>query len=78
VNLDLTIHRIVAQETESLLMRQVLFARKRAELDLELAKTSVKESSDSAGASLERALQDLEDESAALVRDTTRRVDKQA
>lgn len=78
MNLDLTIHRIVAQETDSLLLRQVLIARKRAELDLELAKTSVAESSDPAGAGLERALKDLEDKSAALVRETTRRVDKEA
>jgi len=78
VNLDLTIHRIVAQETESLLLRQVLIARKRAELDLEIAKTSVEESGDPAGAGLDRALRDLEDKSAALMRDTGRRVDKEA
>ncbi len=78
MNLDLTIHRIVAQETESLLLRQVLIARKRAELDLEMARTSVEESGESAGAGLDRALRDLEDKSAALVRETTRRVDKQA
>lgn len=78
MNLDLTIHRIVAQETESLLLRQVLIARKRAELDLEMARTSVEESGESAGAGLDRALRDLEDKSTALVRETTRRVDKQA
>ena len=78
MNLDLTIHRIVAQETESLLMRQVLIARKRAELDLEIAKTSVEESADSAGAGLERALKNLEDKSAELVRDAAKRVNKQA
>ncbi len=78
MNLDLTIHRIVAQETDSLLVRQALIAKKRAELEMELSKTSVAESSDSAGAGLERALKDLEDKSAALVRETTRRVDKEA
>lgn len=78
MNLDLTIHRIVAQETESLLLRQALIAKKRAELDLELARTSVEESGDPAGAGLDRALRDLEDKSATLVRDTTRLVDKQA
>lgn len=78
MNLDLTIHRIVAQETDSLLLRQALIAKKRAELDLELARTSVEESGDPAGAALDRALRDLEDKSATLVRDTTRLVDKQA
>ena len=78
MNLDLTIHRIVAQETESLLLRQVLIAKKRAELDLEIAKTSVEESADSAGAGLERALKNLEDKSAELVRDAAKRVNKQA
>jgi hypothetical protein len=78
VNLDLTIHRVVAQETDSLLVRQALIAKKRAELDLEIAKTSVEGSGEPAGAGLDRALRDLEDKSAALVRDAGRRVDKQA
>jgi hypothetical protein len=59
-------------------MRQVLVARKRAELDLEIARTSVEESGESAGAGLDRALRNLEDKSATLVRDVTRRVDKEA
>ena len=78
MNLDLTIHRIVAQETESLLIRQVLIARKRAELDLAIAKTTIEESGESAGAGLDRALRHLEDKSATLVRDVARRVDKEA
>lgn len=78
MNIDLTIHRMAVQETDSLLLRQVLIARKRAELDLELAKTSVEESGDPAGAGLESALKNLEDKSAALVRSAASRVDKQA
>ena len=78
MNLDLSIHRMAVQETDSLLLRQVLIARKRAELDLEIALTSVEASGEPDGAGLDRALKDLEDKSAALVRDAAKRVDKQA
>lgn len=78
MNLDLTINRMSIQETDSLLVRQVLIARRRAELNLETARTSVEESGDSTGAGLDRALKNPDDKSSPPVRDTMRRVDKWA
>ncbi len=78
MNLDLSIHRMAVAETDSLLLRQVLVARKRSELDLQMLLREVNAGKPADGTDLERALTEKQDQSAALAEDAGRIIDKRA
>lgn len=67
MNIDQSIHRMALRETESLGVAQLLVARKRQELDLRLLREQVQKGATSAGVHLDRALQQMTQESQALV-----------
>jgi len=62
MNLDLSIHRMAFRETDSMGVAQALIARKRQELELRLLREQVAQSGGAAGAQLDSALRDMEDE----------------
>lgn len=78
MNLDLSVYRMAARETDSLLMRHMLVAQKRAEIDIKVALSKDDDSTEPAGAGLEDAIRAAEDRSEQIARDFARLVDKRA
>lgn len=75
MNIDLSVYRMAARETDSLLLRHMLVAHKRAELDITLASTREEDATVPAGEGLEDAIRALEDRSEQIARDFARLVD---
>lgn len=78
MNIDMSIHRMAFRETDSLVLAQVLVAKKRGELELRELREQVVKGSDSAGANLDSSLRYLEDGSEALRRAAEQRAQAQA
>lgn len=76
MNLDLSIQRMAAQESDSLVNRQALIARKRAELELQLAANREAQPEATKGAIIEDAVTTLEMQSSQFVSDSGRLIDK--
>ena len=60
MNLDLSIYRMAFREADSLGVAQMLVAKKRGDLELQMLLKQVNEGTRSTGADLERALSDME------------------
>jgi hypothetical protein len=69
LNIDLSIHRMAFREAESLGLAQMLVARKRQELDLKVQRETVLHGASASNATLDRALKDMEDQSADVQRE---------
>lgn len=69
MNIDQSIHRMAFREAETLGLAQVLVAKKRQELNLRLQREQVAKGEAASGASIDRALEDMQQESAARVRE---------
>jgi hypothetical protein len=67
MNLDSSIYRMAFREADSLGVAQVLVAKKRGDLELQMMLKQVNEGSQSTGADLERTLSDMERRSDELV-----------
>jgi len=63
MNLDLSIHRMAIREAETLGVVQVLIARKRQELELQLQREQVLKGERSSGANIDDALKDMDAQS---------------
>jgi DNA-binding FadR family transcriptional regulator len=63
LNIDLSIHRMAFREAETLGMAQMLVARKRQELELKVARQTVTQGTEAAGATIDQALKDMQDRS---------------
>lgn len=60
MNLDSSIYRMAFREADSLGVAQLLVAKKRADLELQMVLKQVNEGSAGTGADLERAITDME------------------
>jgi hypothetical protein len=78
VNVDLSIHRMAFREADSLVLAQVLVAKKRADLELRELRQQVLGGSDSAKSSLDSSLRSMEDASEAFRRAAEDRAQTQA
>lgn len=63
MNLDSTIYRMAFREADTLGVAQLLVAKKRGDLELQMLLKQVTASAPSAGAELERTLGDMEQRS---------------
>jgi hypothetical protein len=64
MNIDLSIHRLAYGEADTLGVAQALVARKRQELDLRLLREQVQKDEATTGASIDKAIKDMEAHSA--------------
>jgi hypothetical protein len=63
MNIDQSIHRMAMRESESLGLAQVVIVKKRQELDLRLQRQRIAEGSATTRAGIEKALDDMQEES---------------
>ena len=63
MNIDLSIHRMAFREAESLGVAQMLVARKRQELEAQIARETVTRGPEAMGATIDQALRDMEERS---------------
>ena len=63
MNIDLSIFRMASRETDSLAVAQVLVAKKRQEMELRLARERVTKGEATTGASIDTALQNMQQHS---------------
>lgn len=61
MNIDLSIHRMAFREGETLGVAQMLLARKRQELLLRVQKETVTRGTEPSGATIDKALKDMEE-----------------
>jgi hypothetical protein len=66
VNVDLSIHRMAFREADSLILAQVLVAKKRADLELRELRQQVLGGAESAKSNLDSSLKSMEDASEAV------------
>lgn len=69
MNLDLSIHRMAFREAETLGMAQMLVARKRQELEIQVARQTVAQGTAATGATIDQALKDMQERSEELQRE---------
>ena len=69
MNIDHSIHRMAIREAESLGLVQVLVAKKRQELELRLQRQKVIDAAAASNAGIDRALEDMREQSELLARE---------
>lgn len=78
MSFDAAIYRMAARETDSLMVAQVLVAKKRSELETRLVLKTIEEGAPTTGADLERSLGDMNRESEERARIIGRHIDRTA
>ena len=78
MSIDASIYRMAARETDSLLVTQVLVAKKRGELETRTVLKAIENGAPSTGADLERSLGDMNRESEERARIIGRHIDRTA
>jgi uncharacterized protein (DUF2336 family) len=78
MSFDASIYRMAARETDSLLVAQVLVAKKRSELETRVVLKTVEDGAPATGADLERSLGDMNRESAERAKIIGRHIDRTA
>ncbi len=78
MSFDASIYRMAARETDSLLVTQVLVAKKRSELETRVVLKTIEDGAPATGADLERSLGDMNRESEERARIIGRHIDRTA
>lgn len=78
MNIDQSIHRMAFREAETLGLAQALIAKKRQELELRVQRQKVAEGTAASGSAIRRSLEDMQQQSEQLLRDSGGHIDRSA